>query len=304
MRRLCVTLLVVVPALLVGATSHQVRSVTPDPSTFRIATFNIHKGADTPGHYNLEHTIETIRRLDVDLVGVQEVMQNDAGLHCDDQPALIAAGLRRLTGHPWTHVYVKAWVGDDRRCLNRGQGDNAATEGVAVFTPERVVSSSFVRLSEERVGLAVRLASMPHVPVVVTHLVANRQNQAGREHELAMLLPWAARQGPGLLIGDFNAAPEANELDTVRARYLDAWAEAAAQGQIGGVVTGSTRPSRRVSRIDYVFYAPDVDLTLESVKVVDPSTLPGLGEVSDHFPVVATFHRNRSAHPGGLVGTR
>jgi endonuclease/exonuclease/phosphatase family metal-dependent hydrolase len=304
MRRLCVTLLVVIPALLVGASTHRAASLAPVSPMFRVATFNIHKGADTPGHYDLEQTIETIRRLNADLVGAQEVMQNDAGLNCDDQPALIAAGLRRRTGRPWTHVYLKAWVGEDTRCLQRGRGDNANTEGVAVFTPEPVVASTFVRLSEGRVGLAVRLASMPQMPIVVTHLVANRQNQAGREHEVATLLPWAAQQGPGILIGDFNATPEAGELGPVRARYLDAWAEAAAQGQIDGVVSGSTRPSRRVSRIDYVFYAPEVNLALQSVTVVDPSTLPGLDEVSDHYPVVATFHRNRSPHSGGQSGTR
>jgi hypothetical protein len=98
-------------------------------------------------------------------------------------------------------------------------------------------------------------------------------------------------------MGDFNATPEASELGPVRARYLDAWAEAAAQGQVGGVVSGSTRPSRRVSRIDYVFYAPDVDLRLESVDVVDPSTLPGLDEVSDHYLWWPCF--TESPHSGG-----
>jgi endonuclease/exonuclease/phosphatase family metal-dependent hydrolase len=132
---------------------------------------------------------------------------------------------------------------------------------------------------------------MPDVPVIVTHLAASRQNQAGRAQELGRLLPWAARQGPGLLMGDFNARPDARELAPVLAQYRDAWADAAERGTTRGVLTGSTRPGRRVSRIDYVLYAPDVDLTLQSVEIVDPSTLVGLGGVSDHFPVVATFLR-------------
>jgi hypothetical protein len=49
------------------------------------------------------------------------------------------------------------------------------TEGLAFFTRERIVDSSVVRLNEGRVGLAVRLARMPEVPVVVTHLAANRR---------------------------------------------------------------------------------------------------------------------------------
>ena len=302
MRKLCMLFVVVVPAALVGASGQrtipELRS-SPEPSAraFRIATFNIHKGADRPGRYDLDETIETIQSLDADLVGVQEVLRNHARFNCDDQPALIAEGLRRRTGRPWTHAYAKSWVTENRRCLERGQGDDVETEGVAFFTPERIVASDSVRLSEGRVGLVVRIASMPDVPVIVTHLAANRRNQAGRVRELAALLPWAARQGPGLLMGDLNARPDASELVPVLARYRDAWAEAAEGGRTLGVLSGSTRPGRRVSRIDYVLYAPEVDLTLESVEIVDPSTLPGLGGVSDHYPVVATFRGNPPAKP-------
>jgi hypothetical protein len=59
------------------------------------------------------------------------------------------------------------------------------------------VSSNSIRLSEGRIGLEVRVASMPDVPVVVTHLSANQENQPMREREIATLLPWAARQGRG-----------------------------------------------------------------------------------------------------------
>ena len=291
-------LLVVVPAVLVGASGQRAEPEARPARTFRVATFNIHKGADRPGRYDLEETIEAIRHLDADLVGVQEVLRNHAGFNCDDQPALIAEGLRRRTGRPWTHAYAKSWVTEDRLCLERGQGDDVQTEGVAFFTPLRIVASNSVRLSQGRVGLAVRIASMPDMPVIVTHLAANRQNQAGRVREIAALLPWAARQGPGILMGDLNARPDASELVPVMAHYRDAWADAAAGGRAHGVVSGSTRPGRRVSRIDYVLYAPGVDLTLQSVEVVDPSTLPGLGGVSDHHPVVATFLGAPRADPG------
>ena len=296
MRRLCVALLVVVVAALAGASNRRALSAPDAVRTFRVATFNIHKGAARQGRYDLERTIEAIRHLDADLVGVQEVMRNHPDFNCDDQPALVAEGLRRRTGRPWTHTHVKAWITTNRHCLERGRGDDVATEGLAFFTPERIVDSISVRLSEGRVGLAVRLASMPHVPVIVTHLAANRQNQAERVRELAVLLPWATPLGPGILIGDLNAPPEADELGPVMARYRDAWADAAARGTAGGVASGSTRPGRRVSRVDYVLYDPIVHLALESAEVVDASTL-GLGEVSDHHPVVATFGRNPLARP-------
>ena len=294
MRSIPIALLIVTWAVGAGTSGRWVASASDTARTLRVATFNIHKGADRPGRYDLERTIDAIHRLDADLVGLQEAMRNDPAFGCDDQPALIAEGLRRRTGRPWTHAYVNAWVTENRQCLTRGGGDDVATEGLAILTRDRILSSTFVRLSEGRRGLAVWLASLPDVPVVVTHLSANRANQADRVRELGVLLPWAARQGPGILIGDFNAQPDSSELAPVLARYRDGWAEAAAGDRAGGVASGSTRPFGRVSRIDYVLYAPGAALTLESVDVIDTATL-GLGQVSDHHPVVATFRRGTLA---------
>jgi endonuclease/exonuclease/phosphatase family metal-dependent hydrolase len=283
--------LVIVMMGLAGTLKYHASSAPDVVRTFRVATFNIHKGADRQGHYDLERTIDAIRRLDVDLIGLQEAMRNHPDFNCDDQPALIAAGLSRRTGRRWTHVQAKAWIIDDRTCLMRGRGTDVATEDLAFIAAGPILSSRSVRLSEGRVGLAVRVAAMPDVPVIVTHLAANRQNQRDRVRELAVLLPWAAQQGHGLLIGDLNAQPDADELGPVMTRYRDAWPEAAARGRAGGVATGSTRPFGRVSRIDYVLYDPKLNLALDSVEIVDVSASSPSGEVSDHHPVVATFHR-------------
>jgi endonuclease/exonuclease/phosphatase family metal-dependent hydrolase len=255
----------------------------------RVATFNIHKGADRQGRYDLQRTIEAIARFDADLVGVQEALRNDPAFGCDDQPALIADGLTRVTGRPWAYVYREAWITTNRACATEGRGDGVATEGLALFAPGRIVGSAAIRLSEGRIGLAARLASMPAVPVIVTHLSANAQNQPYREREIATLLPWATRRRAAILMGDLNALPDAGELVPVRQRFRDAWIAAAEQGRTHGIVSGATRPGRRGARIDYVFYAEGTALSLERVDVVDTSDHRGLPEVSDHRPVVATF---------------
>jgi len=256
---------------------------------FRVATFNIHRGADRQERYDIERTIRAIASFDADLVGLQEVIRNHVDFGCDDQPALIAAGLRRLTGRPWTYVYARAWNTDQRDCLQSGRGDGVETEGPAFFAPERIIASKSVRLSERRVGLAARVASLPGTSIVVTHLSPSRDNQAGRLGEIAALLPWARSHGVGVIVGDLNAAPDARELTSLSSRYVDSWNEAAEQGLTRGVESGGTFGRAR-RRIDYVFFDRDVDLTLESVAVIDTSTA-GLGEVSDHRPVVATFRR-------------
>jgi endonuclease/exonuclease/phosphatase family metal-dependent hydrolase len=262
--------------------------------TLRVATFNIHKGASRRGPYDLERTIDAMARLGADVIGVQEAMRNDAAFGCDDQPALIATGLRRRTGRLWAHVYAPAWVTDNRRCADAGRGDDVATEGLAVFASDRIIDSQRVRLNTGRVGLAVRLAGLPDVPVVVTHLAANRRNQADRVREIGILLPWLRQLGPGsILIGDLNAEADARELAPLVASYRDAWVEAVAGGTARGTANGATRPNGR-SRIDYVMYTPTTSLVVNAVEVVDTRAL-GLGDVSDHMPVVATFRRTRNA---------
>jgi endonuclease/exonuclease/phosphatase family metal-dependent hydrolase len=289
MRRVWAAFFLVVSVVFTAAAVRTGSTPADSRPTLRVATFNIHKGAPRRGPYDLERTIDAIHRLGVDVVGVQEAMRNDEAFGCDDQPALIAEGLRSRSGLPWTYVHANAWITTNRGCMDSGRGDDVATEGLAFITREHIVDSSVVRLNQGRVGLAVRLARMPQVPIVVTHLAANRQNQADRVREIGILLPWAKRLGPGILVGDLNAEAEASELTPLFTNYLDAWPEAEARGTARGVTNGATRPNGR-SRIDYVLYTPGTDLVMESSEVIDTVTL-GLGEVSDHHPVIATFRR-------------
>lgn len=286
-RGIPVVLLLLTMVVFVGGAARRASSAPTTRATLRVATFNIHKGAGRRAPYDLERTIDAIHRLGADLVGVQEAMRNDPEFGCHDQPALIADGLRRRSGLPWTQVHARAWVTENEQCLDQGRGDAAATEDLAFFSREGILDSKVVRLNVGRVGLAVRLVRLPDTPVVVTHLAANRQNQTDRAREIGLLLPWAKGIGAGVLIGDLNAEAEASELSPLFTHFRDAWPEAAAQGTARGVANGGTRPNR-ASRIDYVLYAPEGGLTLEAVEVIDPVTI-GLADVSDHNPVVAQF---------------
>lgn len=286
--RLSPALLIALVTLTVSVVWSRPAPDGPRPTRFRVATFNIHKGADRQNDYDLDRTIEAMAALDADLIGAQEVLRNHADFACADQPALIERGLRRLTGRPWSHVYVSSEDTGHRTCRAAGRGDGAETEGLAFFAPEPIVASRSIRLSGARTGLAVRVASLPGVSVVVTHLTASRQQQAARVDQLTTLLPWVERLGPSIVVGDFNASPDSDELAPVLARYRDAWAETI--GALSGTDAVGSRRVRR--RIDYIFYDPRAGLSIESVDVVDTSTPPDRGEVSDHRPVVATFRRN------------
>jgi len=94
--------------------------------------------------------------------------------------------------------------------MERGRGDNVEIEGLAFVTPHRIVESQHVRLPEHRTGLMIRLESMPAVPFIVTHLASTPRNQPHRIAPLAVLLPWAQKHGPSILLGDLNAARAAS----------------------------------------------------------------------------------------------
>ena len=214
-------------------------------TTFRVATSaTFTKARIGRGHYNLDRTIDATGDLDADVVGVQEVMRQHLDFHCDDQPALIAKGLRQRTGRPWTHVHAKAWITETRDCVARNRGSDVATEELAIFVAGPIL---FVELGAT-IGRARRTRSSQRrpcrtSPVIVTHLAANRDNQRDRIDELGVLLPWTAQQGPGILMGDFNAQPDSVELGPVRARYRDAGRTPAARPRgrcrFGGHTTGS-----------------------------------------------------------------
>ncbi len=287
MRWLLVAALFVSVATAVMTVAHQ-PFVPETRTTVRVATYNIHKGADRGNVYDLHRTIAAIAAFDADLVGLQEVMRNDAAFACDDQAARIADGLRTATGQPWTYVFVEGWTGESRECQRNGRGDGPAMEGVALFAPGRILAWRWVQLSTWRRGLAAWIAAMPRRPIVVAHLTANGENQPTREREVAALMPWARRLRAAIVMGDLNALPDASEMAPLQSAYRDAWPEAARHNRASGVVSGATRPGRRLARIDYVFYDPD-GLTLDAVDVVDTSASSGLTEVSDHRPVIATF---------------
>ena len=68
----------------------------------RVATFNIHKGADGDDHYDLQRTIEAIASFNADVVALQEMGSTNALLQLRD--ALRAGGLdyphwEHVTGH-------------------------------------------------------------------------------------------------------------------------------------------------------------------------------------------------------------
>jgi endonuclease/exonuclease/phosphatase family metal-dependent hydrolase len=247
-------------------------------------TFNIQHGIDGTERYNLRTAIDTIARLQPDVVGLQEVTRNHPYYACDDQPAWITAGVEAATGQPWVVRYQQEWFTPDMSCQRSGRGDGPETEGLALLTRGSFGSPAMTPLPDSRIGLQAPLVDVFGLPVVVTHLSSGSSKGATRGQQIEQLLGWVGSLGqPHLLLGDFNAAPEAPEMQPLMAAYRDAWTEAQHAGRAVGTPFGP-----RTTRIDYIFYTPSDTVTLESAEFVD--TVPLVGVVaSDHKPFVATF---------------
>jgi endonuclease/exonuclease/phosphatase family metal-dependent hydrolase len=285
-------LLIAVAALLMsvgggrpsGVTAHAAR----DDGGFTVMTFNVQHGISGRGKYDLQRAIDVIAKLSPDVVGLQETTRNHPAYGCDDQPKRIADGVTEVTGRKWTHVYQQEWFTPDVSCRDRGAGDGRETEGLTMLSPHAIEKVAHTDLWNTRIGLAVRVRELGNFPIVVTHLASGAKGQEDRHKQIGPLLAWAQGLGsPRILIGDFNTAADADELQPVLKDYKDAWLEAKAVNTARGVVSGSTRVGKD-GRIDYVFFTADRKLTLDWVEVVDSARL--IGEAaSDHQPVVAHF---------------
>ena len=249
-------------------------------------TFNIQHGIDGGERYRLQTSIDTIARINPDIVALVELTRNHPYYNCDDQPKMMADGLTQATGRRWTWVYRQQWFTPNKECLNGGRGDAAETEGLGFLAPEPLAPPKFIELWNSGLALTARTSQLPNVPITVTHLSAQIVNAPSREKQLTKLLPWVHDLGaPQIFLGDFNAFADSPEMQPVFSSYHDAWADAVAAGTARGRLDGITHGKRR---IDYIFYVPSGHLELLWAETVD--TVPLVGkEASDHRPLVAAF---------------
>src|SRR5690349_15783563 len=88
------------------------------PPGIRVMTFNIQHGIDGGQRYRLQTSIDTIARINPDIVALVELTRNHPFYNCDDQPKMMADGLTQATGRRWTFVYRQQWFTPNKECVN------------------------------------------------------------------------------------------------------------------------------------------------------------------------------------------
>ncbi len=246
----------------------------------RVMTYNIHAGAGEDNVFDLSRTAAMIAAQHPDVVGLQEV-----DVHWDTRSDFVDEA-RDLADR----LHMRAFFGPIYDLPGTNPGDPRRQYGVAILSRYPIWYArnyEITRLSTQDpnptpqpapgfpgVLLNVRGAL---VQVYDTHL-DYRADPAVREAQVAdMLAILHAHPGQKLLLGDFNAEPDAAELAPLWGPLVDVLAE----------VPGAAKPTypaiTPVKRIDYVTVSPGIRICGGYV----PETTVGGTQASDHRPVVA-----------------
>ena len=241
----------------------------------RVMTYNVHAGIGADGRLDLDRTAAAIRASGAGIVALQEVdVHWSARSNWADQARELARrlgmqvrfapiatlqppepgapprqfGLAVLSRHPILHA-------ENHHITRLPTQEPGPVPAPAPGFPELVVNVRGVRLH-----------------VYATHLDF-RPDPAVRAMQVRDMLAVTGQDpAPKVLLGDFNASPQAAELAPLWGPFRDAWA-------LAGTGAGWTFPAHQPDRrIDYVTASPDVRVVGARV----PATL-----ASDHLPVVA-----------------
>jgi len=145
------------------------------PPGVKVMTFNIQHGVDGDQHYHLQTSIDTIARINPDIVGLVELTRNHPAYNCDDQPKLIADGVSQATGRHWTWVYRQQWFTPNTECMQSGRGDAKESEGLGFLAPDPLEPAAFVEAWNGGLGVMTRTPRLPMVPIAESSKKAVRE---------------------------------------------------------------------------------------------------------------------------------
>ena len=235
-------------------------AVTNDTTAVELSvvSYNIRHGAGTDDRIDLVRTANTLRALQPEIIGLQEVDRGVARSGGVNQADSLAAllGMRAAFGSFFDY-----------------QGGQYGMAILSRFPVARVTPIRLPDGNEPRIALHVEvvLPGGDTVSVYNVHFdwVANDTLRLAQARTLAAVLDTVSR--PYILLGDFNDEPASRTLALFQARALNATKPADDH-----FTFSSTSP---VKEIDFVFTAPAAAWEVQQVRVVHEPV------ASDHRPV-------------------
>jgi len=235
----------------------------PTGTVLRVASYNIRHGRGMDNEVNLDRTAAVLRRLQPDIVGLQEVdsVVERSGRVAEAQALGERLGMQHAFGGFMAY-----------------QGGQYGM-GILSRYPIQLVRS--VRLpdgNEPRIALAVEVAAPGIGPLMVVNVhfdwVASDSFRIVQATALTRFLD--SLPMPYILLGDFNDEPGSRTLGLFQAR-----AREAAKPAGNRLTFSSTDP---VKEIDFIFAAPAARWRSDSIAVIAETV------ASDHRPIFARLH--------------
>lgn len=251
--------------LIAAAGLAAVAAPAADPRpTLRVMSYNIHHGEGTDGKLDLDRIAAVITAQKPDLVAVQEVDRNTKRTNQVDQSAVLG----KRTG---LHAAFARAID-----LQGGEYGQAILSRFPIKSVKTHVLPGKPG-QETRIAVEVKgepAGGLPPLTFIGTHFqhdnAATRAEQAAKVNEL-----FGKADGPLILAGDLNAAPDSEPMRTI----AKAWAFGTAPDK--GLLTIPSESPRR--QIDYILFRPADRFRVSEAKVI------GEKVASDHRPVFAVL---------------
>lgn len=241
---------------------------------------------------DLERTAEVIASQEPDIVALQEVDRSWARSGGVDQPTELVQSLD-----------MNACFGSNLDHEPDEHADEPHQYGTLILSVYPILScdNTFLPTPEgwEQRGLLevrVEIDGVGEVAILNTHLQAGREgeNDEAVRQRTEQADTIAARIAdldvPVILMGDFNAEPDDDELSSLRdpeLGLLDAW-QVAGDEELDGYTSPASPDEDAERRIDVIFVSSDLEVVSAEVPVTDDSRIS-----SDHYPVVADLNQER-----------
>lgn len=246
------------------------------PIPVRLVTFNTHHGVGDDDRHDLPRLATLLASVDADVICLQEVDRYFGDRSEDvDQALLLSRALDMQLA--WGPAI------DDPR-----PGDRPPRQyGNALLSRLPILISDVHPLpgtGEPRSALRTMLElDGGTLWVTASHLTTRSARERG-EQVAALADLHTDGMAAGVIVGDFNAGPDAGELDPLRQRFTDAWhlaqaREDQARWRFWQAEHGNTHPARSPHRrIDQAWVSSGV--TVAAAQVLDA------GGASDHLPLM------------------
>ena len=245
------------------------------PILVRLVTYNTHHGVGDDGRHDLPRLATVLAAADADVICLQEVDR-----HFGDRSENVDQGLLLARALDMQLAWGPAL--DEPRAGGQPRGEY----GNALLSRLPILVSDVHRLpggGEPRSALRTMIElDGGALWVTTTHLSRKSGDRAAQAAAVADL--HTAPMETGIVVGDFNAPPDAPEFAVLRETFADAWDLANERDDRSGWRfwqhdDGNTHPARSPHRrIDHAWVTPGVAVAAAQV-------LDGAG-ASDHLPLM------------------